>query len=698
MSKDSGPDLTPTIRRHDPPQASSLLPAIAAATSRRCVISTAVTSSESRHTDEMMVGKATDADLAKLREMMKEADIDALIVPSEDPHMSEYAPLFQSRREWVSGFTGSAGTAVITVDHGALLWTDGRYFNQALKELGEGWTLMRGMEPGVPTVREWLMKEALRTGIDPLVHTLADGRALAKGLDEVGGSLVALPDNLVDAVWGTARPPPPLAPLRVHDLMWAGETPRAKIERLHAEITGKGAGALLVTALDEVGWLLNLRGADVDFNPVFLSYVIISADVEGTAIATLYIDDIKLGPAGSPVRAHLEAEGVRVRPYEAAVGDVAGLAAAGVSLAADPKKVSYAFGRAIEDGWVSPAPETKRARVDGDENAAGAGKKQANKKAPKALIEMDSPVTLAKAIKNSCELDGMREAHLRDSVALARFFHWLEVQVAAGSSLDEVAISEHLLVLRQRNAGFIEPSFPTIAGADANGAVIHYRPIPGPDCLPITKDTMLLVDSGGQYDCGTTDVTRTVHFGTPSEKQRRCFTAVLKGHIALDRAVFPSGTAGLFLDTFARAPVWALGLNYRHGTGHGVGAAMNVHEGPMSISPRLTVTQGLKEHMVCSNEPGYYEDGAFGIRMENLFIIRKADTEFQFDPAVNSLTCENLTWHPIQRKLLDRSMLSTDEIAWIDRYHRQVWEKVEGRLEAEDAEVRAWLERECAAL
>jgi len=606
--------------------------------------------------------------LSSLREGMKAAGVYAYIVPSEDPHMSEYAPAHQGRREFISGFTGSAGTVLVTLDS-AMLWTDGRYFLQASTELAPCWTLMKGGTKGVPTLQDWLVQHVPaggKVGIDAFVHTQAEAEGLAAALEDAGKSLVAVDGNLVDAVWGSDRPAAPTAPLRVHALKWAGETAQDKVKRVFADAEARGTDAMLVTALDEVGWLLNLRGSDVSFNPVFLSYVIVD---QGRA--TLYVDQGKLTPE---VKEHLAAAGVAVKDYDLAIEDVAALAAGGKKILADPKKVSYAFAKAAETRPAAP----KKAKLSSPSTA---------------LVKGNSPVTLAKGVKNDDELAGMREAHLRDAVALAKFFHWLEVEVGRGTALDEVIISDKLLGLRQEQEGFIEPSFPTIAGADANGAIIHYRPVPGPNNKSINGSTMLLVDSGGQYDCGTTDVTRTVHFGEPTQKQISSFTAVLRGHIALDQAVFPEGTPGFFLDTLARAPVWALGLNYRHGTGHGVGAAMNVHEGPQSISQRYHIDQGLMDRMVCSNEPGYYEDGAFGIRIENLVIVKETKTQYQFDPDTKNLGFERLTLHPLQHKLIDFNMLTPAEVEWLLVYHQEVWEKVSPRLSGDTLE---WLRKQCA--
>lgn len=377
------------------------------------------------------------------------------------------------------------------------------------------------------------------------------------------------------------------------------------------------------------------------------------------------------------------------------VPDVRALAATGTRLMLDPAKVSLALAEAamsaFEEATAVRVSGKKRKSMDVGEAAA----EEAAMPREHVLVEGMSPVVIAKAVKNAAELQGMKEAHLRDGVALAEFFCWLEETVRAGKPLTEVDVGEVLLQHRRKQAGFVEPSFPTIAGSGPNGAIIHYRAHEGPMNRPVDTTQMLLIDSGGQYECGTTDVTRTVHFGTPSEHERRCFTAVLKGHIALDQAVFPEGTPGFMLDSFARQALWKLGLNYRHGTGHGVGAALNVHEGPMSISPRFNITYPLSEGMVVSNEPGYYEDGAFGIRIENLVSVRSAETPFKFANQAY-FTFERLTMHPIQRALIATEMLSADEVAWLNNYHSQVWESLHGRIA--DEKVKAWLKGHCAPI
>jgi Xaa-Pro aminopeptidase len=604
---------------------------------------------------------ATDPKLTALREAMSAANggqgVHAYIVPSEDPHMSEYAPVHQERRRYVSNFTGSAGTALLTEDK-ALLWTDGRYFLQAEQQLGPDWTLQKADTPGVLDLPTWLAKNmpaGARVGVDPLLHTIDGARKLQKALEGAGHELVPVSGgNLVDAIWSD-RPQAPMAKTRVHPTKLAGVSVQDKLKLVREDLKEQKVGALIVTALDEVAWLLNLRGGDVAYNPIFISYVIVTPDT-----ATLYVDSAKIT---TEVAEHLADAAVTVQPYEKVLEDVEAAAEAGTRIWMDPSQVSFALAQAASG--ASAKRGTKR-KADG-----GAA-------SPEPVLEARSPVTLRKAIKNETELDGIREAHLRDAVAIVEFLTWLDEKIAGGATITEVEVDEKLTARRAAQQGFNDCSFPTIAGAGPNGAIIHYR-AEAKTAGTVDKDTHLLIDSGGQYDCGTTDITRTMHFGQPTAHQKRCFTRVLQGHIALDSAVFPPGTPGLALDTLARKALWADGLDYRHGTGHGVGAALNVHEGPHSISKRYYITQPLQAGMIVSNEPGYYEDGNFGVRIENLLTIKEADTKHQFGGKA-FLNFDRLTVVPLQQKMIDMEVLNDAEKAWVDAYHKEVWEKVSPRL------------------
>lgn len=643
--------------------------------------------------------RATDPKLVALRELFAKADggqgISAFIIPSEDPHMSEYPPACDYRRAYITGFDGSYGTAVVTAD-AALLWTDGRYFLQAEQQLGPDWTLMKAGTSGCPEIQDWLasnLPEGARVGIDPFLHTVDVAEKLQRRMAAAGKELVPLANNLVDEIW-TDRPAPPKEPLRVHPLEWAGKPAGEKLGEVRKQMEEAGAGALLVTMLDEVAWLLNLRGADVAYNPVFLSYALVTADG-----AALYVDPAKVGP---PAAAALAEAGVEVKAYEQLLADVKTLASSGVKLWMDPARVSYALKRAAlaaagvggteNAAGGNGAAARKRPRAEGGGGDAGAAPKLPTAK--DVMLEKTSPVVIAKAVKNEAEMAGLREAHLRDGVALVQFLCWVEKAVAAGRVLTEVEVDEELTARRRAQPGFVELSFPTIAGSGPNGAIIHYRAEPE-TCATVDGSSLLLLDSGGQYDCGTTDITRTMHFGQPTEHQKACYTRVLQGHIGLDTAVFPEGTPGCAIDVLARVPLWSMGLNYRHGTGHGVGAALNVHEGPHSISSRFYNTQPLLQGMVCSNEPGYYEDGAFGIRIENLVVIEEAETLHQFGGKYFRFS--PLTVCPIQKKLVARELLTPAQAAWLDGYHRRVWEALSPRLEGQ-AEELEWLRQATAPL
>uniref|UniRef100_A0A7R9VKA2 Xaa-Pro aminopeptidase P n=1 Tax=Chlamydomonas euryale TaxID=1486919 RepID=A0A7R9VKA2_9CHLO len=639
-----------------------------------------------------------DERLASLRKAMAGADggegVHAFLIPTEDPHMSEYPPGCFARREWISRFTGTAGTAVVTTDK-ALLWTDGRYFLQAGKELGPEWTLMKAGTPGCPDIEDWLaehLPDGGRVGIDPFVHTVDSARKLTSKLEAAGKSLVPLlaDGNLVDAAWGSERPAMPMAPVRVHSDEWSGESVADKVKRTAADVTRVGADALLVTALDETAWLTNLRGGDVECNPVFVSYAIVRKD----ATASLYVDASKVS---ADARAALAAGGVELADYKAMVPDVAALAASGKRIVIDPSKVSFALYCAAKEAASAAAAG---AAATEDACQPGSRKRRAPSHtalapaagpAPKLFVEAPSTVNAAKALKNAREMAGMREAHLRDAVAFVDFFCYMEGHLGSGGTLTEVEVDEQLTKRRAAQPGFIGAAFPTIAGAGANGAIIHYRPMPD-SCLTVDGGTMLLLDSGGQYDCGTTDITRTMHYGQPTELQKTAYTRVLQGHIALDTATFPEGTPGCALDVLARAALWKEGLNYRHGTGHGVGAALNVHEGPQSISARFGNTTGLQARMVCSNEPGYYEDGSFGVRIENLVELAEVDTPYRFG-GTPYLGFKAMTLVPISTKLIKRELLSDAEVSWLDAYHAQVWESVSPRLEGKPAEQLEWLRR-----
>ncbi|XP_054800902.1 aminopeptidase P2 isoform X2 [Prosopis cineraria] len=617
-----------------------------------------------------------DDKLRALRKLFSKpgVGIDAYIIPSQDAHQSEFIAECYMRRAYISGFTGSAGTAVVTKDKAAL-WTDGRYFLQAERQLSSNWILMRAGNPGVPSTGEWLndvLAPGGRVGIDPFLFTSDAAEEIKDVISKKNHELVYLSSiNLVDEMWKESRPKPPNKPVRVHDLKYAGLDVAAKLSSLRSEIARAGSSAIIISMLDELAWLLNLRGSDVPHSPVMYAYLIVENDR-----AKLFIDDSKVT---EEVSDHLKKAGIELRKYDSILSEIESLAAKGVSLWLDTSSVNAAIVNAYKaacDKYYHIQGTKQKARIDGSSG---------NMNGPTAVRKF-SPVSLAKAIKNESELEGMRNCHLRDAAALAEFWDWLEKEITKDRTLTEIEVSDKLLEFRSKQAGFLDTSFETISASGANGAVIHYKPEPE-SCSIVDASKLFLLDSGAQYVDGTTDVTRTVHFGKPRARERECFTRVLQGHIALDLSVFPENTPGFVLDAFARSFLWKIGLDYRHGTGHGVGAALNVHEGPQSISYRYGNLTSLQEGMVVSNEPGYYEDHSFGIRIENLLYVIDMETPNRYG-GIQYLGFEKLTYVPIQIKLVDLSLLSAAEVDWLNSYHLQVWEKVSPLL---DGSARQWL-------
>ena len=541
---------TPRFLRGSAPCAS------ASSTPKQSSVTTASVKSTATATQSTDTMTPATAKLTALREAMKRASVDAFVVPSQDPHFSEYVPLCFERRAWLSGFTGSAGCAVVTADQ-ALLWTDGRYFLQAGTELSPDWTLMKGGQPNVLEPKQWLaehLRKGQAVGVDASVHSLTEAKSFRELFAKHGIGMKCLSTNPVDQAWGAGRPNFPTAPLREHPAGWAGKTVASKITDCRAALLEKKADALIVSPLDEVAWLFNVRGGDLSFNPVALGYGIVTQDA-----CTLYVDEAKVG---DPLRASLLLSGVTVAAYESCVSDIKTLAASGATLWVDPEKVSCALVTAAEEAAAeAQAQEQPKKKAKGTEMK-------------KTILEGVSPIPLAKGIKNQAELDGMMEAHLRDGVAMASFWCWLDEQVAAGVTHDEYEIGEVVRQFRQKQTGFSEESFATIAGEGPHGAIIHYRATKE-SARTVGSDSLLLCDSGGQYECGTTDTTRTHHTGIPTAFQKQAYTRVLLGHIALASARFPTDTSGFVLDVFARSHLWQNGLDYRHGTGHGVGAALN---------------------------------------------------------------------------------------------------------------------------
>jgi len=597
--------------------------------------------------------------LAALRTHMEREGLDVWIVPSEDPHQSEYVPACWRRREWISGFTGSAGFAVIGREK-AWLWADSRYWLQAEEEIDSeaGWELVKLGHPATPTLDEWLAETVQRgkAGVDPRTNGLKKRRGWEKALARSVSSLELVEDDLIEAIWED-RPDRSGAGLLALDLEYSGEAPSAKLARIQAKMGTENCDALVVTTLDSIAWTLDLRGQDTDFNPIFISYLIVACDG-----ATLFIDEGKLDDT---VRAHLP-DTVSLRPYE-------DFAVALDELAGRQERV-----------WVDPATcsawVVQRLRAD-DHGAT--------------LHEADSPITLFKACKNAVEVQGARDCHVRDGVAMVKFLYWLEAQVKAGNEVSEVSAADQLAGLRSEGDRFQGLSFDSISGFGSHGAIVHYRPDPeGGGKRLIDASSLYLIDSGGQYLDGTTDITRTVCYGVPTAQQRDHFTRVLKGHVALARVTFAKGTTGKHLDILARQPLWDAGLDYGHGTGHGVGAFLCVHEGPQGISQKARDV-ALEPGMLISNEPGYYRDGEYGIRIESLVIVEARPDHGDPKAGREFLGFETITLCPIDRGLIDASLLSRADLAWFDTYHARVRETLGPLLPASE---RAWLEAATAPL
>ncbi|MCC6747336.1 MAG: aminopeptidase P family protein [Deltaproteobacteria bacterium] len=572
---------------------------------------------------------AAKARLAALRTEMQRHGLHAYFVPSIDPHQSEYVPECWQRRKWLSGFSGSVGDIVVTQKH-AGLWTDGRYHLQAERELaGTGFQLFKQGLREVPSLPEWVSRTLGRDevlGVDPNVLSRPLAEALEAAATKAGGRLKLLETNLVDHIWQD-RPPLPAGPVQPLSLEYAGEPTSEKLRRVREAMRRSGAEALVLTALDAIAWLYNIRGRDVDHNPVVISYGLVTSKE-----ATLFVAEEKVTPA---LRKALGKK-VRLCPYEEMGPALARLGKAKASVFVDSLSVNQ---------WVL-------------------GKL----KGAKLTIEL-SPIWRLKARKNPTELNGIRRAHVRDGVAVVRFLHWLEGAVRKGG-VTEMTASAHLTALRAEGDRYQADSFEAISGYGPHGAIIHYRVTPDQD-VPLRPEGIYLIDSGGQYLDGTTDITRTVLLGgeaTAEQKDR--FTRVLQGMIALSRSRFPAGTAGRQLDAFARHALWEAGLDYAHGTGHGVGCYLNVHEGPQAISATRCIGIPLEEGNVLSNEPGFYLPGAYGIRLENLMAVVPDEALAGREPPF--FRFETLTLCPIERRLVDRGLLSIEERAWLDEYHARV--------------------------
>ncbi|WP_296951729.1 aminopeptidase P family protein [uncultured Massilia sp.] len=585
--------------------------------------------------------------LARLRAAMARHQVDAFIVPSADPHLSEYLPGRWKGREWLSGFTGSVGTFVATQDF-AGVWTDGRYYTQAEQELaGTDIRLMKIPAAASLLHIDWLastLQAGQTVAVDARVLGLAVARLLGDALKARGIHLRTDLD-LLDDVWND-RPGLPAEAVFEHVAPYAVATRADKLRATRAAMDELGAGRHFISTLDDIAYLFNLRGADVSYNPVFVSHALVEPDG-----ATLFVADGKIDAA---LRARLAQDGVRVAPYADAAAALAALP--GGTLLLDPRRVTA--------GMRAAVPDTVR------------------------VVEAINPTTFAKSRKLDAETDHVRATMEQDGAALCEFFAWLEPLLADAqrAPLTEVDIDTEITAARARRPGFVSPSFGTIAGFNANGAIMHYRATPEAHAV-IEGDGLLLIDSGGQYLGGTTDITRVVPVGTPTAAHKRDFTLVLKGMINLSVARFPRGTRGPMLDALARAPIWAAGIDYGHGTGHGVGYFLNVHEGPQVISPAAMPEPhtAIEPGMITSNEPGIYRPGHWGIRIENLVLARVEEStgfgEF--------LGFETLTLCPIDTRCIDISLMRGDEVAWLNAYHREVRARL---LPLVDGAARDWLE------
>jgi Xaa-Pro aminopeptidase len=587
--------------------------------------------------------------LAALRAELARRGLDGFIVPRADRYQNEYVPPSDARLAWLTGFTGSAGVAIVLADRAAI-FVDGRYQVQVTEEVDSASFTVEHLVERPPTA--WIeasLPAGKKLGYSPWLHTVDGAEQLAKACAAAGGSLVAVADNPIDAIW-SARPAPPLGAVVTHELRYAGEEAAHKIERVRAEMKKFAADALIVSDPHAVCWLFNIRGSDVPHTPIVLASAILPRDDR----PRLYVDSRKLDNA---VR-HLVEQTVAVRAPEEFERDLAALGADKRAVRLDPAACPEAIARLVADNG---------------------GK----------LLRGGDPISPMKAVKNAAEISGARAAQLRDGVAVTRFLAWFDREAPSGK-LTEIDAVEALESFRRDTGLLKDVSFPTIAGAGSDGAIVHYR-VTRRSNRRIAPGELFLIDSGGQYEDGTTDITRTVAVGAPPGDARENFTLVLKGHIAIARAVFPDGTTGAQLDTLARQFLWRSGLDFDHGTGHGVGSYLSVHEGPARIA-KLGAAP-LRRGMIVSNEPGYYRTGAYGIRIENLVLVSEAEPVDGAEKPLNAF--ETLTLAPLDRRLIEPAMLTDEERTWVDAYQARVHGALAPLV---DAPVRAWLEAATAPL
>ena len=588
--------------------------------------------------------------LESLREEMRREHLDAFIFPSTDAHNSEYPPDHWKGREFISGFTGSAGTAVVTLGEAAL-WTDSRYFIAAARQLeGTTFQLMRQGADSTPTISQWLGRKLAPVngaivGLDGMVNSINLVRPLERELRSEGGITLRTNYNPLTAIW-TDRPTIPLNPVEIHPLGYAGETAQNKLFRIRKALREQHIDGMLVSALDDIAWALNLRGTDVHCNPLFVAYLLIAP-----RSATLFIDPAKITP---DVAAYLKATGVATDLYDNISWGLQ--AYEGYNLLLDPDETPHALSLHAHRPCLIP-----------------------------------SPIPAMKAIKNSTEIVGFRRAMLRDGIAMVQFLRWLRPAVERGE-VTEITIADKLLELRSRQPLFRDISFDTIAGYGPHGAIVHYEATPQTNAM-LQPHGLVLIDSGAQYQDGTTDITRTIALGPLTEEERHAYTLVLKGHIAIETCLFPANTTGTQIDILARQFMWSEGLNYLHGTGHGVGSYLCVHEGPHQIRMEWRPAP-LKAGMTVTDEPGLYIEDKFGVRIENTLLTVPVSCSPQSNRESHSadggafLGFEPLTLCPIDKEPIDRSMLTLGEIQWLDAYHRQVYDTLAPHLPVDD---RQWL-------
>ncbi|SHH88952.1 aminopeptidase P family protein [Bradyrhizobium erythrophlei] len=597
--------------------------------------------------EEPESGVALTARLSAFREELARRRLTGFVIPRADQQQNEYVAPSEERLAWLTGFTGSAGLAIVLAQ--AAVFVDGRYTLQAAKQVDtRAWSIEPLVDPPPET---WLGKHLAagdRLGFDPWLHTSAAAERLAAACAGAGAELIAVDTNPLDSVW-TERPPPPLGPVAVHGPQFSGEPEADKLGRIRQEIARLGVDAMVLSDSHAVAWTFNIRGADVSHTPLPLSYALVPKD--GRPI--VFIDHRKLS---NSARDHLE-QSADVAEPDALTPALTELAQRGASVGLDSATAADALSRLI---------------------VAAGGKP----------VRGNDPVSLLKAVKNATEIEGARSAHRRDAVALARFLAWIDREAPSGA-LTEIDAVEALETFRRDTGALKDVSFPTIAGTGPNGAIVHYR-VTRKSNRRVSPGDLLLIDSGAQYEDGTTDVTRTIAIGTPTVEMCDRFTRVLRGHIAIARAVFPDGTTGAQIDPLARQFLWQAGVDFEHGTGHGVGSYLSVHEGPARIS-KLGTTP-LRRGMILSNEPGYYKTDAYGIRIENLELVVGTDIAGAEKP-VNAF--ETLTLAPIDRRLIDLNMLDGDELNWINEYHERVRHAVRPHV---DEATRAWLDAATATL